>query len=96
MLILAASRIKLWLPSEDRHADLEKQDKTLVAIKDMHADLGSKQDKTLDAIKDLGSKQDKTIEEIKGLREDVRPGLIVQIQNVQSDVRAIKDRLGMP
>jgi acylphosphatase len=87
-----------------------KQDKTLDAIKDMHSDLGSKQDKTLvvlnemnskqdktlDAIKDLGNKQDKTIEEIKGLREDVRPGLVVQIQNVQSDVRAIKDRLGMP
>jgi acylphosphatase len=63
-------------------AMLEKQDKTLDAIKDMHSD--------------LGSKQDKTIEEIKGLREDVRSGVTVQIQHVQSDVRAIKDRLGMP
>jgi hypothetical protein len=44
---------------------------------------------------DLGSKQDKTTEEIKGLREDVQPELIVQIQHVQSDVQAIKDRLGM-
>jgi acylphosphatase len=79
----------------------------LEAIKDMHSDLGNKQDqklekqgKILDAIKDmhadLGCKQDRTIEEIKGLREDVQPELIVQIQHVQSEVQAIKDRLGMP
>jgi acylphosphatase len=34
-------------------------------------------------------------EEIKGLREDVQPGFAVQFRQVQSDVRAIKERLGM-
>ena len=34
-------------------------------------------------------------EEIKGLREDVQPGFGTQFRQVQSDVRAIKERLGM-
>lgn len=37
-----------------------------------------------------------TLEEIKGLREDIQPGLAVQLGQVQADIRAIKDRLGMP
>jgi acylphosphatase len=49
-----------------------------------------------DSSKAMLEKQDKTIEEIKGLREDVRSDMSVQIQHVQSDIRAIKDRLGMP
>ena len=35
------------------------------------------------------------LEEIKGLREDIQPGFAMQFQRVQSDVRAIKERLGM-
>ena len=35
-------------------------------------------------------------DEIKGLREDIQPGLVVQLGQVQADIRAIKDRLGMP
>jgi len=35
-------------------------------------------------------------EEIKGLREDIQPGLVVQLGQVQADIRAIKARLGMP
>lgn len=34
-------------------------------------------------------------EEIKGLREDVQPGYGMHFRQVQSDVRAIKERLGM-
>jgi acylphosphatase len=34
-------------------------------------------------------------EEIKCLREDVQPGFGTQFRQVQSDVRAIKERLGM-
>ena len=36
------------------------------------------------------------LEEIKGLREDIQPGFAMQIQQIQADVRAIKERLGMP
>jgi hypothetical protein len=36
-----------------------------------------------------------TLEEIKGMREDIQPGYAMQFRQVQSDVRAIKDRLGV-
>ena len=36
-----------------------------------------------------------TLEEIKGLREDIQPGYGMHFRRVQSDVRAIKERLGM-
>ena len=35
------------------------------------------------------------LDEVKGLREDIQPGFAMQFQRVQSDVRAIKERLGM-
>ena len=36
-----------------------------------------------------------TLDEIKGIREDIQPGYAMQFRQVQADVRAIKDRLGM-
>jgi acylphosphatase len=38
---------------------------------------------------------DATLEEIKGMREDIQPGYGMHFRQVQSDVRAIKERLGM-
>jgi len=35
------------------------------------------------------------LEEIKGMREDIQPGYAMHFRQVQSDVRAIKERLGM-
>jgi acylphosphatase len=35
-------------------------------------------------------------EEIKEFRYDIQPGIAMQLQQVQSDIRAIKERLGMP
>ncbi len=37
----------------------------------------------------------KVLEEIKGMREDIQPGYAMQFRQVQADVRAIKERLGM-
>lgn len=34
-------------------------------------------------------------EEIKGLRDDIQPGYATHFRQMQSDIRAIKDRLGM-
>jgi acylphosphatase len=34
-------------------------------------------------------------DEIKGMREDIQPGYAMQFRQMQVDVRAIKDRLGM-
>jgi acylphosphatase len=36
-----------------------------------------------------------TLEEIKGMREDIQPGYGMTLGQVQSDIRAIKERLGM-
>jgi acylphosphatase/uncharacterized protein YoxC len=38
---------------------------------------------------------DETLEEIKGLREDIQPGYGMSMRQVQADIRAIKERLGM-
>jgi hypothetical protein len=35
-------------------------------------------------------------EEIKEFRYDIQPGIAMQLQHVQSDIRAIKERFGMP
>ena len=75
---------------------LNKAIPVLLEIRDSSKAMLEKQDKMLEKQDKMLEKQDKTIEEIKGLREDVRSDLTVQIQHVQSDIRAIKDRLGMP
>ncbi len=36
------------------------------------------------------------LDEIKGLREDIQPGYAMQFRQVREDIRAIKERLGMP
>ena len=35
------------------------------------------------------------LEEIKGMREDILPGYSTHFRQVQADVKAIKERLGM-
>jgi acylphosphatase len=35
------------------------------------------------------------LEEIKGMREDIQPGYGMTLRQVQSDIKAIKERLGM-
>ncbi len=49
----------------------------------------------LDEIKAVRKTTDATHEEIKGLREDIQPGYGMTLRQVQTDVRAIKERLGM-
>ncbi|RQW78839.1 MAG: hypothetical protein EHM14_10765 [Methanothrix sp.] len=46
-------------------------------------------------IKAVRKTGDETLGEIKGLREDIQPGYALQFRQVQSDVRAMKGRLGM-
>ncbi len=36
------------------------------------------------------------VEEIKELREEIQPGLGEQLRQMQADIRALKDRAGMP
>lgn len=46
-------------------------------------------------IQDNTSATPKILEEVKGIREDIQPGYAMNFQQMQSDVRAIKERLGM-
>jgi predicted nuclease with TOPRIM domain len=52
-------------------------------------------DATLDEIKAVRKTTDSTLDEIKGLREDIQPGYANHFRQVQADVKAIKERLGM-
>jgi acylphosphatase len=73
-------------------------DKAIPLLLDMRDDLKavrSTTDLTLDEIKALRKTTDSTLDEIKGMREDIQPGYAMQFWQMQSDVRAIKDRLGM-
>ena len=47
-------------------------------------------------IKAVRKTTDATLEEVKGLREDIQPGLGEQLRQMQADIRALKDRAGMP
>jgi acylphosphatase len=51
--------------------------------------------KNTDAIPRLEANTNLVLEEIKGLREDIQPGYGMHFRQVQSDVKAIKERLGM-
>jgi hypothetical protein len=55
-------------------------------------------DETLNEIKAVRKNTD-TIpqihEEIKGMREDIQPGYGMHFRQMQTDIRAIKERLGM-
>jgi len=73
-------------------------DKAMPLLLDMRDDLKavrSTTDLTLDEIKAVRKTTDSTLDEIKGMREDIQPGYAIQFRQMQSDVRAIKDRLGM-
>jgi acylphosphatase len=49
----------------------------------------------LEEIKAVRKTTDSTLDEIKGLREDIQPGYATHFRQVQADVKAIKERLGM-
>jgi hypothetical protein len=49
----------------------------------------------LKAVKGNTDTNPQILEEIKGLREDIQPGFAIQFRQVQEDIQAIKQRLGM-
>jgi hypothetical protein len=66
-------------------------DKAIPLLLDMRDDLKEMKGD----IKAVRKTTDSTLDEIKGMREDTQPGYATQFRQVQADVRAIKDRLGM-
>ena len=76
-------------------------DKAIPLLLDMRDDLKAVRKNTdmipqmSEDIKAIRKTTDTTLEEIKGLREDIQPGYGLSMQQVQADIRAIKERLGM-
>ena len=74
-------------------------DKAIPLLLDMRDDLKAVRktsDATLDEVRTMRKTTDATLEEIKGMREDIQPGYASNFRRMQSDIRAIKERLGMP
>jgi uncharacterized protein YoxC len=76
---------------DDLKAVRKTTDSTLEEIKAVRKTT----DSTLEEIKAVRKTTDSTLEEIKGMREDIQPGYAMQFRQMQVDVRAIKDRLGL-
>jgi hypothetical protein len=73
-------------------------DKAIPLLLDMRDDLKAVRktgDETLNEIKAVRKTTDATLDEIKGMREDIQPGYATNFRQVQADIRAIKERLGM-
>jgi acylphosphatase len=51
--------------------------------------------KAIPVLLDIRDNTKNTLEEIKGMREDIQPGYGMNFRQMQVDVRAIKERLGM-
>ena len=52
-------------------------------------------DQTLEETKAIRKTADTTLEEIKSLREDIQPGSGMSLRQMQSDIKAIKEQIGM-
>ena len=49
-----------------------------------------------DDLKAARKNTEASLDEIRGLREDIQPGYATNFRQIKANVRAIKDRLGMP
>jgi acylphosphatase len=68
--------------------------KAIPVLLDMRDDLKEMKD-DIKAVRKNTDTIPQVLEEVKGLREDIQPGYGMTLRQVQSDVRAIKERLGM-
>ncbi len=69
--------------------------KAIPLLLDMRDDLKAVRTNT-DTIPKIAKNTEKILEEVKGLREDIQPGFGMQFRQLQADMKAVKDRLGMP
>lgn len=74
----------------------ETYDGDVMLLKDYAALNTSHQlNKGVDLLLSMDGKMDRTIDELKGLREEIQPGLGMQLRQMQADIRAPKERMGM-
>ena len=85
--------MSLWqFASINTASQMNKAIPLLLAVKD-NTDMTPQ---IRDDLKAVRKNTESTCEEIKGLREDIQPGYATNFRQVQADVQAIKERLGMP
>ena len=73
-------------------------DKAIPLLLDMRDDLKEMKGDVKEMkgdVKAVRKSTEATLEETKGLREDIQPGYATHFRQVQADVKAIKERLGM-
>jgi len=73
-------------------------DKAIPLLLDMRDDLKAVRkttEATLEETKAIRKTTDTTLEEIKGLREDIQPGYGTSFRQMQADIKAIKEQIGM-
>lgn len=73
-------------------------DKAIPLLLDMRDDLKAVRkttEETLEETKAIRKTTDTTLEEIKGLREDIQPGYGTSFRQMQADIKAIKEQIGM-
>ena len=80
----------------DMRDDLKAVRKTSDATLDEGRAMRKTTDTTLEEVRAARKTADATLEEIKGMRADIQPGYASNFRQMQSDIRAIKERLGMP
>ncbi|MDD4579749.1 MAG: acylphosphatase [Methanothrix sp.] len=67
-------------------------------LKEMKSDIKAVRkttEATLEETKAIRKTTDTTLEEIKGLREDIQPGYGTSFRQMQADIKAIKEQIGM-
>jgi hypothetical protein len=75
-------------------ADIAEMKDDLKAVK-RNTDMIPQIVKNTDLIPQMAKNTEKILEEFKGLREEIQPGLGEQLRQMQADIRALKDRVGM-
>jgi methyl-accepting chemotaxis protein len=63
-------------------------------INDMNANINDMK-ASLDEVRKNTAATPQILEEIKDMREDIKPGYGMSMRQVQSDIKAIKEQLGM-
>ncbi len=72
-----------------------QMNKAVPILQKMGADIAEIK-KNTDLIPPMAKNTEKILEEVKGLRDEIQPGLGEQLRQMQADIRALKDRAGMP
>jgi len=79
----------------DMRDDLKEMKGDMKEMKDDIKAVRKTTEATLEETKAIRKTTDTTLEEIKGLREDIQPGYGTSFRQMQADIKAINEQIGM-